>query len=34
MIVIVGKDHGAGSEPSGAPDRVVEYRGKRVEVRF
>jgi len=33
-IVLVRENHGAGAEPGTPPDRTVEYRGKKLEVRF
>ena len=33
-IVLVSEGHGGGAEPGTAPDRTVEYTGKRVTVRL
>lgn len=33
-IVLVGENRGGGPEPTPSPDKTVEYKGKRVNIRF
>jgi hypothetical protein len=33
-VVIVAAGHGAGAEPARTPDKVIQYTGAKIEVKF